>query len=151
MSVTTNVITKQKQSYYNAGDNASVVDTAVDNMAAIIVPVNTYGDNCVACFAPTVACTLTNCTVAAGDADIIGNTAGNAVTYTVNCNAVTCATLNCEADLAANVAAGSSQAMTVNSLAGVLTAGQVVLITVSTEAAADSNVAQTVTLHLERN
>ena len=150
MSTTTNIITSMQAFLHNKGANTS---DARDTVSSVFnqwdIAINTYGDNFIGSYAPTVNCKLVGANICTANAVIIGNTSGNFITYTVNTNGVTAATLNCEADLAANIAVNSVQALTVNTANSFVDAGEIVLITVSTEAAADSNVVQHMTLRFE--
>ena len=155
MSDITNVITKQKQFFYNAGVNSSNVDAAVDSLndQLIVVTVgdavntNTVNTAAVGAVAP-FACKLQSAYYVPNYA--IANTATDEVLITVSCNGSTAATYNSNASADGALAAGAIHTMSVTAANSALAAGEKINIAMTAEDATNNNPYGVVTFLLRR-
>lgn len=136
MSVTTNIVAKMKQLFYNAGDNSNAVSDAVDIFNDFEVTLFLNTDNSIVCYSPPVDCKLVGAKILAGVTNITCNTAANTTVYTINTNGVTVNTFNTDAK-SADIGAGTAYNLTVNTVNSFVDAGEICKVTLVNDQAGD--------------
>ena len=157
MSVTTNVVTKRKQAYYNAGANSAVVDTAVEEIDDIVitvrVPFFTSADgNAANGVNDSTTLTLPVATKLAGGkyacTTALANTGTDTVLITVSCNGSAAALVN--SDIIDNVAANGTTNFVVTEANAALAADETCHLAFTMEDVANNPVDGVVTLQFRR-
>jgi hypothetical protein len=138
MSVTTNVIAKFKQLFYNSGTTPDLVDTAVEAMNdyfyTVKLPNGADGNSAVtaANSAVTIPVFVDSKLIAAKlscDKDkAILNTAADDIVVTIATNGVTVSTFNSNAAATGAVAANATVNLTVNTVNSFVDAGENILV-----------------------
>jgi hypothetical protein len=133
MSVTTNVIAKMKQLFYNAGDNSNAVSDAIDQFndffIAVHVPAEPAGNAYAAAANGSVAVTvpynskLVGCNICTTPA--ITNATGDDIVMTVTANGVTSASYNSNASAQGGIKANSVGAFSMTVTNSFVDAGEV--------------------------
>jgi DNA/RNA-binding domain of Phe-tRNA-synthetase-like protein len=133
MSVTTNIVAKFKQLFYNAGDNSNAVSDAVeqfnDFFIAVQVPAEPAGNAYAAAANGSVALTvpynakLVGCNICTTPA--VTNATGDDIVITVTTNGATAATYNSNASAQGAISANSVGAFSVNTVNSFIDAGEV--------------------------
>lgn len=157
MSVTTNIVTKFKQLFYNAGTTPDLVDSAIDAMddiiVAIKVPSGNDGNaasaavNSAMSFALPVDTKLIGAKMSTTNA--IDNAAADTINLNVAVNGIVAVAFDSDA-LAATLAANTVTNLTVNTVNSFLDAGEVCIVSYLQQVAANNYLDGIVTLQFRR-
>lgn len=133
MSVTTNVITKFKQLFYNAGDTPAEVDSAVDglNQKEVIIALDSATTNVSVNYKASEALSLASATFSATVAT--ASTAANTVTFAISTNGTEVASLNTDGASMNAVAVGDIYDFTVDTANASVAAGEYVVVSCAHE------------------